>query len=422
MAKDRGAPYRPGKRAGMVKVKRVRTIDAVVAGYRPGKEPGTVGSLILGLYDPRGQAARRRPFLGSAAAEKRALVERARALRDRQARPRRSEPLEDREGPRVDRAAPRAGGRGHLRPRQRTAASATARRSSAGARTSRRASARSSRCSPEPRRVSRRRAACARRLGATRVGSPACFLKCGGHGASGKPGVLVAPGPARAARPASRRRHRSPPSDPRARPTARARCRSAASRARRRAPRPRPAAWRRAHRRGPHAVGRGDGAVARVLVVVDEDAVALLLPPLARGDLRARGARPRGPAPRAARRTSSKSCSGSMRTLTWMPREPLVLGKPVRPWSRSTSPATSATWRTSSQLASGVGSRSTRSSSGWSRSGSRTGHGFQSITPRLTPQTRCAASLGSSSRAVRPLGKLHLGVCSQSGAVSGIRF
>src|SRR3712207_9356085 len=35
----------------MVKVKRVRTIDAVVHGWRPGKEEGTVGSLILALYD-----------------------------------------------------------------------------------------------------------------------------------------------------------------------------------------------------------------------------------------------------------------------------------------------------------------------------------------------------------------------------------
>jgi ATP-dependent DNA ligase len=34
----------------MVKVKRVRTADAVVAAFRFGKEPGTVGSLILGMY------------------------------------------------------------------------------------------------------------------------------------------------------------------------------------------------------------------------------------------------------------------------------------------------------------------------------------------------------------------------------------
>jgi ATP-dependent DNA ligase len=35
----------------MAKVKRERTIDCVVLGWRPGKEEGTVGSLILGLYD-----------------------------------------------------------------------------------------------------------------------------------------------------------------------------------------------------------------------------------------------------------------------------------------------------------------------------------------------------------------------------------
>ena len=51
IAKDRSAPYLPGERKGMVKVKRVRTIDAVLVGWRPGKEPETVGALILGLYD-----------------------------------------------------------------------------------------------------------------------------------------------------------------------------------------------------------------------------------------------------------------------------------------------------------------------------------------------------------------------------------
>jgi len=51
IAKDRTAPYRPGERKGMAKVKRVRTIDAIVAGWRPGKEPETVGALILALYD-----------------------------------------------------------------------------------------------------------------------------------------------------------------------------------------------------------------------------------------------------------------------------------------------------------------------------------------------------------------------------------
>ncbi|HZK16178.1 MAG TPA: ATP-dependent DNA ligase, partial [Solirubrobacterales bacterium] len=51
MAKQLDAPYTPGKRKGMAKIKREREIDCVVLGWRPGKEEGTVGSLILGLYD-----------------------------------------------------------------------------------------------------------------------------------------------------------------------------------------------------------------------------------------------------------------------------------------------------------------------------------------------------------------------------------
>jgi ATP-dependent DNA ligase len=51
IAKQLTAVYVPGKRKGMAKVKREREIDCVVMGWRPGKEEGTVGSLILGLYD-----------------------------------------------------------------------------------------------------------------------------------------------------------------------------------------------------------------------------------------------------------------------------------------------------------------------------------------------------------------------------------
>jgi ATP-dependent DNA ligase len=51
IAKQLDAAYEPGKRRGMAKVKREREIDCVVLGWRPGKEEGTVGSLILGLYD-----------------------------------------------------------------------------------------------------------------------------------------------------------------------------------------------------------------------------------------------------------------------------------------------------------------------------------------------------------------------------------
>jgi ATP-dependent DNA ligase len=51
IAKETAGAYRPGERTGMVKIKRVRTIDAVVVGWRPGKAENTVGALILGLYD-----------------------------------------------------------------------------------------------------------------------------------------------------------------------------------------------------------------------------------------------------------------------------------------------------------------------------------------------------------------------------------
>jgi ATP-dependent DNA ligase len=55
IAKQADAPYKPGERTGMVKIKRVRTADAVVAAFRFGKEPNTVGSLILGMYDDDGE-------------------------------------------------------------------------------------------------------------------------------------------------------------------------------------------------------------------------------------------------------------------------------------------------------------------------------------------------------------------------------
>ena len=64
IAKQLDAIYKPGQRKGMVKIKRVRTIDCVVVGWRPGKEKGTVGSLILGLYAGKAAAADR-SHLGS---------------------------------------------------------------------------------------------------------------------------------------------------------------------------------------------------------------------------------------------------------------------------------------------------------------------------------------------------------------------
>ena len=55
IAKQADAPYVPGKRLGMFKVRRRRTLDCVICGYRPGTDPDSVGSLILCLYDDKGE-------------------------------------------------------------------------------------------------------------------------------------------------------------------------------------------------------------------------------------------------------------------------------------------------------------------------------------------------------------------------------
>jgi ATP-dependent DNA ligase len=53
IAKDPGAAYEPRRRA-MIKVKTRRTLDAAVAGYRWMMDRPAIGSLLLGLYDDRG--------------------------------------------------------------------------------------------------------------------------------------------------------------------------------------------------------------------------------------------------------------------------------------------------------------------------------------------------------------------------------
>jgi ATP-dependent DNA ligase len=75
IAKESGAPYEPGERTGMIKVKRVRTIDAVVLGWRPGKAERTVGALILGLYGEDGKLHEVGHSSGFSAKEKRELVD-----------------------------------------------------------------------------------------------------------------------------------------------------------------------------------------------------------------------------------------------------------------------------------------------------------------------------------------------------------
>jgi ATP-dependent DNA ligase len=75
VAKQAAAAYLPGERKGMVKIKRVRTLDAVVAAFRYGKEEGTLGSLILGLYDDEGQLHVVGHTSGFKAKEKRELLD-----------------------------------------------------------------------------------------------------------------------------------------------------------------------------------------------------------------------------------------------------------------------------------------------------------------------------------------------------------
>jgi ATP-dependent DNA ligase len=54
MAKCVDLPYLSGERAGMVKVKNVRSVECVVGGFRYAQKEPIVGSLLLGLYDGDG--------------------------------------------------------------------------------------------------------------------------------------------------------------------------------------------------------------------------------------------------------------------------------------------------------------------------------------------------------------------------------
>ena len=54
IAKRLDEPYRSGERTAMVKVKRIRTADCVVGGFRYAEKGNGIGSLLLGLYDDEG--------------------------------------------------------------------------------------------------------------------------------------------------------------------------------------------------------------------------------------------------------------------------------------------------------------------------------------------------------------------------------
>ncbi len=54
VAKRLDVPYQSGERAGMLKIKNLRTADCVVGGFRYASSGKGVGSLLLGLYDDAG--------------------------------------------------------------------------------------------------------------------------------------------------------------------------------------------------------------------------------------------------------------------------------------------------------------------------------------------------------------------------------
>jgi ATP-dependent DNA ligase len=74
IAKPPGVPYSPGKRL-MFKIKHARTADCVVAGFRWHKSGPVLGSLLLGLYDERGDLRHVGVSASFTAARRRELVE-----------------------------------------------------------------------------------------------------------------------------------------------------------------------------------------------------------------------------------------------------------------------------------------------------------------------------------------------------------
>lgn len=54
IAKRLDLPYQSGNRHGMVKIKRMRTADCVVGGFRYASKSKEIGSLLLGLYNGQG--------------------------------------------------------------------------------------------------------------------------------------------------------------------------------------------------------------------------------------------------------------------------------------------------------------------------------------------------------------------------------
>ena len=80
IAKQLDAPYASGERIAAVKVKRMRTADCVIGGYRASKDGKAVGSLLLGLYDQGGKFDYVGFTSGFSATEKKNLLKQLQAL------------------------------------------------------------------------------------------------------------------------------------------------------------------------------------------------------------------------------------------------------------------------------------------------------------------------------------------------------
>jgi ATP-dependent DNA ligase len=80
VAKCLDLAYQSGLRAGMVKIKNLRTADCVVGGFRYGEKSKTVGSLLLGLYGDEGLLDHVGFCSGIKAAEKAGLTQRLEKL------------------------------------------------------------------------------------------------------------------------------------------------------------------------------------------------------------------------------------------------------------------------------------------------------------------------------------------------------
>jgi ATP-dependent DNA ligase len=80
VAKRLDAGYASGRRDGGVKVKRKRTADCVVGGFRYASQGGGIGSLLLGLYDRQGKLNHVGFTSSFSAADRQALVKKLKPL------------------------------------------------------------------------------------------------------------------------------------------------------------------------------------------------------------------------------------------------------------------------------------------------------------------------------------------------------